>query len=86
MISVNVDKADPTDLYEQVAAEIRRAIADGEAKRILTAPSLALEASIVPPQISQIFQGLSFLGFPSDVIDVSDAKKLLVDRLKVLRS
>jgi GntR family transcriptional regulator len=27
-----VNKADPTDLYEQVAAEIRRAIADGEAK------------------------------------------------------
>ena len=32
MLSVKVDKADPTDLYEQVAAEIRRAIADGEAK------------------------------------------------------
>ena len=32
MIRVKVDKADPTDLYEQVAAEIRRAIADGEAK------------------------------------------------------
>jgi GntR family transcriptional regulator len=32
MIPVKVDKADPTDLYEQVAAEIRRAIADGEAK------------------------------------------------------
>ena len=31
MIRVKVDKADPTDLYEQVAAEIRRAIADGEA-------------------------------------------------------
>jgi GntR family transcriptional regulator len=31
MIPVKVDKADPTDLYEQVAAEIRRAIADGEA-------------------------------------------------------
>ena len=29
---VKVDKHDPTDLYEQVAAEIRRAIADGEAK------------------------------------------------------
>jgi DNA-binding transcriptional regulator YhcF (GntR family) len=26
-----IDKRDPTDLYEQVAAEIRRAIADGEA-------------------------------------------------------
>ena len=27
-----IDKRNPTDLYEQVAAEIRRAIADGEAK------------------------------------------------------
>jgi GntR family transcriptional regulator len=27
-----VSRDDPTDLYEQVAAEIRRAIADGEAK------------------------------------------------------
>src|SRR5918999_6421384 len=32
MLSVKVDKGDPTDLYEQVAGEIRRAIAQGEAK------------------------------------------------------
>jgi GntR family transcriptional regulator len=32
MLHVKVDRRDPTDLYEQVAAEIRRAIADGEAK------------------------------------------------------
>jgi DNA-binding transcriptional regulator YhcF (GntR family) len=32
MIRVKVDSSDPLDLYEQVAAEIRRAIADGEAK------------------------------------------------------
>jgi GntR family transcriptional regulator len=32
VISVKVNKGDPTDLYEQVAAEIRRAIAEGEAK------------------------------------------------------
>jgi GntR family transcriptional regulator len=31
MIPVEVDTADPTPLHEQVAAEIRRAIADGEA-------------------------------------------------------
>src|SRR6476661_4073656 len=31
MLNVKVDRADPTDLYEQVAGEIRRAIADGEA-------------------------------------------------------
>jgi GntR family transcriptional regulator len=32
MLEVKVDRSDPTDLYEQVAAEIRRALADGEAK------------------------------------------------------
>src|SRR6476646_4244899 len=32
MLTVKVDKSDPTDLYLQVAGEIRRAIADGEAK------------------------------------------------------
>jgi GntR family transcriptional regulator len=32
MLAVKVDRRDPTDLHEQVAAEIRRAIADGEAK------------------------------------------------------
>ncbi|RZS63482.1 GntR family transcriptional regulator [Agromyces ramosus] len=32
IIPVKVDKAEPTDLYEQVAAEIRRAIAEGEAE------------------------------------------------------
>ena len=31
MFSVKVDQNDPTNLHEQVAAEIRRAIADGEA-------------------------------------------------------
>jgi GntR family transcriptional regulator len=31
MFRVKVNKGDPTDLYQQVAAEIRRAIADGEA-------------------------------------------------------
>jgi GntR family transcriptional regulator len=32
LISVKVNKEDGTDLYLQVAAQIRRAIADGEAK------------------------------------------------------
>ncbi len=31
MISVNIDRSEPLDLHDQVAAEIRRAIADGEA-------------------------------------------------------
>jgi len=57
-------------------------IADGAAKRILTDTTLALEASIVPPQITQIFHGLTFLGLPSDVIDVSEAKKILVEHFR----
>jgi GntR family transcriptional regulator len=32
MLRVKVDRAEPTQLHHQVAAEIRRAIADGEAK------------------------------------------------------
>src|SRR5437660_9723493 len=32
MLKVKVDRGETTDLYEQVAAEIRRAIADGEAR------------------------------------------------------
>ena len=32
MLRVKIDKQEPTELFEQVAAEIRRAIADGEAK------------------------------------------------------
>jgi GntR family transcriptional regulator len=32
MLKVKVDREEPVDLHEQVAAEIRRAIADGEAK------------------------------------------------------
>src|SRR5690349_13964827 len=32
MLKVKIDKQEPIELFEQVAAEIRRAIADGEAK------------------------------------------------------
>ncbi len=32
MLPVKIDPQDPTDLFEQVAAQIRRAIAEGEAK------------------------------------------------------
>ena len=32
MLKVKIDKQEPTELFEQVAAEIRHAIADGEAK------------------------------------------------------
>ena len=49
MLDVKVDKTDPTDLYEQVASEIRRALADGEAKpgeRLPPAKDLAAELGV----------------------------------------
>jgi len=57
-------------------------VADGEAKKILTDTTLTLTASIVPPQVTQIFLGLTDLGLPSDVIDVSEAKKILLDHFE----
>lgn len=44
MLHVKLDRNEPTDLHEQVAAEIRRAIADGEAdpgERLPSARDLA---------------------------------------------
>ena len=46
---MRVDRADPTKVFEQVAAEIRRAIADGEAKpgeRLPPAKDLAAELGV----------------------------------------
>jgi len=56
--------------------------ADGEAKKILTDTELVAQASIVPPQITQIFLGLADLGLPTDLIDVSEARKALVHYLE----
>jgi energy-coupling factor transport system ATP-binding protein len=56
-------------------------VADGEARKILTNPEVLTKASIVPPQIAQIFLQLPDLNLPSDVIDIYEARKLL---LKIL--
>jgi energy-coupling factor transport system ATP-binding protein len=53
-------------------------VADGEARRILTDPEILEQASIVPPQIAQIFINLSDMGFPKDVIDVYEAREILL--------
>jgi GntR family transcriptional regulator len=49
MFRVKVDRTEPTDLHEQVAGEIRRAIAEGEAKpgeRLPPARDLAAELRV----------------------------------------
>jgi energy-coupling factor transport system ATP-binding protein len=57
-------------------------IADGEARHILTDSGVVAQASIVPPQIAQIFLQLSEWDLPKDIIDVHEAHQILVGRLR----
>jgi energy-coupling factor transport system ATP-binding protein len=53
-------------------------VADGIAKEILTNPQLLAESSIVLPQIAQIFSKLQPLGLPKDIIDIYEAKNIIL--------
>ncbi len=57
-------------------------IADGEATKILTDPETLTDASIVPPQIAQIFLELPGLGLPKNVIDLYEAQRILKKALE----
>ena len=61
MISVKVNKNDPTDLYQQVAAEIRRAIADGEAKPGERLPPAKDLAAILEVNTNTVLRSLRLL-------------------------
>ena len=57
-------------------------VADGQAKTILSDPDLLTRASVVPPQISQIFLQMPELDLPKDVIDVYEARDILLKFLE----
>jgi len=59
--AVKVDRQDPTDLYEQVAAEIRRAIADGEAKPGERLPPAKDLAAILGVNTNTVLRSLRLL-------------------------
>jgi energy-coupling factor transport system ATP-binding protein len=54
-------------------------VADGIGKDILTDPALLELSSIVLPQIAQVFMKLSPLGLPKDVIDIYEAKQIILN-------
>lgn len=60
-------------------------IADGEAQRILTDTASLEKASIVPPQIAQIFLDLPNLGLPKNVIDVYEAQRDILEIMEKKR-
>jgi energy-coupling factor transport system ATP-binding protein len=57
-------------------------VADGEGKDILTNPQVLEQSSIVLPQIAQIFMQLNITGLPKNVIDIYEAKRLLLKTLE----
>ena len=59
-----------------------RIVADGEARKVLTNPEILTQASIVPPQITQIFLQLSDLQLPKEIIDVYKAREKLLSVLE----
>ncbi|MBM4400320.1 MAG: ABC transporter ATP-binding protein [Crenarchaeota archaeon] len=62
-----------------------RIVADGEGREILTTPEVLAQSSIVLPQIAQIFMKLTPLGLPKDVIDVYEAKEIVLKMLEKRR-
>ena len=59
-----------------------RIVADGEGKEILTDLAMLEISSIVLPQIAQVFTKLSPLGFPKDVIDIYEAKQIILKAME----
>lgn len=57
-------------------------ISDGDARNILTDSELARKASIILPQIAELFKVLSPLGLPQRVLDVQEAQQILGQVLK----
>ena len=55
-----------------------RIVADGEGKEILTNLEALAQSSIVLPQIAQIFTQLTPLGLPKNIIDIYEAKDMLL--------
>jgi energy-coupling factor transport system ATP-binding protein len=56
-------------------------VADGVGKKVLTEIDHLTQAHIVPPQITQIFMDLADLDLPRDVIDLYEARNVLLQRL-----
>jgi GntR family transcriptional regulator len=61
MLNVKVDRADPLEIHEQVAAELRRAIADGEVRpggRLPPAKDLAAVLGVNPNTVLRALRTL----------------------------
>ncbi|MCX8171817.1 MAG: hypothetical protein N3E47_07675, partial [Candidatus Bathyarchaeota archaeon] len=56
-------------------------VAEGDAKDVLTDLEAVNMASLILPEIAQVFLKLNDLGFPRKVISVYEAKRLILERI-----
>src|SRR5260370_14226461 len=61
MLDVKIDRQEPTELFEQVAAQIRRAIADGEAKPGERIPPARHLAAVMHVNTNTVLRALRLL-------------------------
>lgn len=61
MVPVNVDRSDPTPLHEQVAAQLRRSIADGEAGPGERLPPARDLAAVMGVNVNTVLRALRLL-------------------------
>src|SRR5690349_24879882 len=61
MLRVKIDRQEPTELFEQVAAEIRRAIAEGEAKPGERLPPAKDLAAVLDVNTNTVLRALRML-------------------------
>ena len=59
-----------------------RIINDGPAREVLTNFDILSKASVIPPQITQLFTQFSDLDLPQNIIDLYEAKQLLIKLIK----
>jgi energy-coupling factor transport system ATP-binding protein len=57
-------------------------VADGKGTEILTNQEILTQSSIVLPQIAQIFHNLAHFGLPKNIIDLYEAKNILLTLLE----
>jgi energy-coupling factor transport system ATP-binding protein len=59
-----------------------RIIEDGTAKEIMTNLEALRKASVSPPEITRLFDRISSFGVPKDVLNVDDATRILLHKIK----
>lgn len=58
-----------------------RIVADGSARNVLTNPDLIAKSWLLLPEITSVLLNLNDLGLPANVMDVYEARDLIIERL-----